>query len=54
VLAAINFSNQTRVVAHKISNILPERHLSAEAMTVHLRGSQYLPNASLGIGHILP
>ena len=54
MLAAINFDNQTYVVANKIDNILPERHLPAEAMAVHLRRSQDLPNASLGIGHILP
>jgi hypothetical protein len=54
VLAAIDFDNQTRVVAHKIGDIPPERQLPAEAMAVHLRRSQDSPNASLGVGHVLP
>ena len=54
MLAAINFDNQTCVVANKIRNILPERHLPAEAMAVDLCQSQDSPNASLGIGDILP
>jgi hypothetical protein len=29
-------------------------HLPAEAIVVHLRRSQDSPNASFGIGHILP
>jgi hypothetical protein len=53
-LAAINFDNQTCVGANKIGNILPERHLPAEAMAAHFRRSQGSPDASLGIGHILP
>src|SRR5215469_9292698 len=36
VLATINFDDQARVVANKIGNIRPERHLPAEAMTVDL------------------
>ncbi len=54
MLAAIDFDNQTSVVANEIGNILAERHLPAEAMAVYLRRSQDSPNASLGIGHLLP
>jgi hypothetical protein len=52
VLAAVNFDNQARVVADKIGNVTPQRHLPAESVPGDLMQSQDSPDAFFGVSHI--
>jgi hypothetical protein len=52
VLAAVNSDNQARVVADKIANVTPQRHLPAESVPVDLIQSRDSPEAFLGVSHI--
>ena len=52
VLAAVNFDDQARIMANKVGNLTPQRHLPAESVPVNLIQSQDSPNAFLGVSHI--
>ncbi len=54
VLSAIDFDDQPGLVARKIGDVLPERHLSAKAMAANLARPQHCPDGFLSFGHVLP
>src|SRR5580658_7792339 len=51
VLTAVDFDNQTRLMANKIDGGGPKRHLPTKLVAVDLPRSQYLPKAVLRYGH---
>jgi hypothetical protein len=52
VLAAIDFDDQSRLVANKVGNEAPDRHLTAKSISFGLARSQHPPELFLGFGHL--
>jgi hypothetical protein len=52
VLAAVDFDDQFRLMAHKVGYEMPDRHLTAKSVPFGLARSQLLPEPPLGFGHL--
>src|SRR4051812_7965654 len=53
VLAAVQFQDQFALQADEIKNVRPHRHLPAKLEAAELAITNFVPNESLGICHVL-
>lgn len=53
VLAAIQFDNQLKAMAGKVSDMLSYRNLTAETHTFSFEQTELLPQLALGVGRVI-